>query len=146
MGLLVSAEDNQEPYDKVVEEVLNLVEVSVEAEEEQPQAPQQAPPKGQRNDPWKGRRYGGGRRQQLPRSLPRDGFCIRCGGSIPFNISRPYCVPHYKSWERYKNPNYEEHYCHCCGATGLNPRPTLAKPLCRECYRKHKTALEMVAT
>jgi len=62
------------------------------------------------------------------------GQCIRCGTAIPLNLERPYCLEHYRSWEQYKNPAYEEKVCHSCGKPG---KPTMAKPVCYECYKKY---------
>ena len=61
------------------------------------------------------------------------GLCIRCGSAIPLNIERPYCLEHYRVWEHYKNPDYEEKVCHSCGKPG---KPTMAKPVCYGCYKK----------
>lgn len=81
-------------------------------------------------------------RAPKPRSTPKAtggkgprGLCIRCGTAIPLNIERPYCLEHYRIWEQYRNPNYEEKVCHSCGKTG---KPTMAKPVCYECYKKHR--------
>lgn len=62
-----------------------------------------------------------------------NGHCIRCGKAIPLNIERPYCLEHYRIWEQYRNPDYEEKVCHACGKPG---KPTMAKPVCYECYKK----------
>ena len=75
-----------------------------------------------------------------PRPTPRtnsgkgpQGLCIRCGKAIPLNIERPYCLEHYRSWEQYRNPDYEEKVCHSCGKPG---KPTMAKPVCYGCFKK----------
>ncbi len=75
-----------------------------------------------------------------PRPTPKtnsgkgpQGLCIRCGKAIPLNIERPYCLEHYRSWEQYRNPDYEEKVCHSCGKPG---KPTMAKPVCYGCYKK----------
>lgn len=66
---------------------------------------------------------------------PESGVCIRCGDSIAANAGRPYCGDHYRSWNRYKNLEWEEKYCHTCGK---EQTATMAKPLCLVCYRKFK--------
>lgn len=45
----------------------------------------------------------------------KQGFCIRTGAPIPFNMARPYCMEAYKSWSVYGNVNYPEKYCHLTG-------------------------------
>ena len=64
---------------------------------------------------------------------PDSGVCIRCGDSIAANAAQPYCKDHYMSWNRYKNRDYEEKYCHTCGK---EQKATMAKPVCSACYRK----------
>jgi hypothetical protein len=43
------------------------------------------------------------------------GFCIRTGVEIPFNPQKPMSDKAYKSWNQFKNPDYEESYCHKTG-------------------------------
>ena len=61
------------------------------------------------------------------------GRCIRCAISIPLNGDRPLCEDCFKSWNRYENWDYEEDYCHKCGADWDT---SYAKPLCRPCYNQ----------
>ena len=73
-----------------------------------------------------------------PRSAPKaaatsaTGHCIRCGIEIPLNPEKPLCAKDYKNWNRYKDPDYEENYCHLCGE---KYDTSMAKPLCRRCWR-----------
>lgn len=60
-----------------------------------------------------------------------EGFCIRCGDSIVFDVSRPYCKPDYERWAEYKNPNFKDKQCHKCGKPTA---ATMSKPLCRDCF------------
>lgn len=60
-----------------------------------------------------------------------EGHCIRCDETIPLDRDHPYCASCYKSWVKYKNPDYEEKYCHSCGK---KKETTMAKPLCRPCW------------
>ena len=47
---------------------------------------------------------------------PKNGFCIRCGDTIPANAGRPYCYELLQeSGIGYKNYDYEEKHCHTCG-------------------------------
>jgi len=81
--------------------------------------------------------------EEMPRKAPppsrakNDGHCIRCGASKTFDIKSPYCAKCYQVWNRYKDPNYEEKYCHLCGKQP--PKPTTKNsPLCGACYWKNK--------
>ena len=70
------------------------------------------------------------------------GFCIRCGEEIDADPTRPYCLPHFRSWNRYKNDEYEEECCHLCGKE--HPA-TKIRPVCQTCYRKNKDIYEWPA-
>jgi hypothetical protein len=61
------------------------------------------------------------------------GFCIRCGGEIPFDKNNPLCSKDLKSWARHNNPDYPENYCHICGKES---KQSVAKPVCYSCYKK----------
>lgn len=61
------------------------------------------------------------------------GHCIRCRSEIALNRKRPYCASDYEKWAQYGNEDYEDPYCHGCGAkTGA----TMKRPLCRDCFAK----------
>ncbi len=59
------------------------------------------------------------------------GFCIRCGKHIGISSQTCYCEPCLKSWMQYKNPNYNERFCHICGKES---RTTAYRPVCDNCY------------
>ncbi len=61
-----------------------------------------------------------------------SGYCIRGGEKIPFDPARPFCLEHYKSWEKYGDKEYMEKYCHLCGK---HHRTTFNKPLCISCFK-----------
>lgn|SRR5690554_1211572 len=43
------------------------------------------------------------------------GYCIRTGREIPFDIKKPMEVGAFKLWNKYKNPDFPERYCHFSG-------------------------------
>ncbi len=63
------------------------------------------------------------------------GHCIRCGSAIALDSSKPYCRDCFDVWNKWKDPEYEEKYCHWCGKL---TKTTIEYPLCRPCYRKLK--------
>jgi len=65
-----------------------------------------------------------------------SGYCIRCGKSIAYNVKTPYCPACYNVWVKYKDPNYEEEFCHQCGTP--NELTTMNRPICNSCYRKSR--------
>ncbi len=76
----------------------------------------------------------GSRKARIPSRAKNKGYCIRCGEKIAFDVATPYCPNCYRVWKKYKDPNYEEEYCHWCGAP--NEPTSLRKPLCNSCYAK----------
>ena len=125
MGVLVSSEKDRELYDEIFKASKEILDKSeqvrvtvarvetVEARQEQPRA----------------------KKTRTTAGTPKNGFCIRCGDTIPANPDRPYCERCFKSWNRYKNETYGEKRCHTCGK---EHEATMSKPLCLTCYRKHK--------
>ena len=71
--------------------------------------------------------------------IPKVGFCIRDKEAVPANPIKPYCERCYRSWNRYKDPEYEEKHCHICGKENDS---TMVKPLCLPCYRQYKDHFE----
>jgi hypothetical protein len=62
-----------------------------------------------------------------------SGYCIRCNDALKFDITHPFCKPCYQEWNKYKNPEYKELYCHKCGQ---KHSVTFIKPVCYSCYTK----------
>ncbi len=64
----------------------------------------------------------------------KRGYCIRCGGRIPYNLDYTYCSTCFSDWVKHRgNPNYIErkgHY-HTCGNSAATSR---VKPECSSCY------------
>ena len=48
-----------------------------------------------------------------------DGFCIRCGDEINFNINRSLCSDCFESWADWGNEDYPENFCHFSGEMSL---------------------------
>ena len=69
----------------------------------------------------------------------KQGFCIRCGKSIPIDNNNPYCSlcgGHCSTSNRYSSSENTEMFCHLCGeATYVSS--TL--PICSECENKIKS-------
>ena len=57
-----------------------------------------------------------------------NGYCIRTGEMIEFNIQKPYSDKAYKSWSQYKNPNYKENFCHKTGKPS-DGKTSMANPI-----------------
>ncbi len=124
MGVLITKEDDPELYADVRKEVDKLlnrserVKISIE----------KIPENGASRK--KGKKEGNKKSEM--------GHCIRCGKEIELDPLTPYCKSCYASWAKYKNPDYEEKYCHICG---MPYKSTMNKPVCKTCWTKYKDKL-----
>lgn len=58
----------------------------------------------------------------------KNGYCIRTGEKIPFDLAKPYTDKAFKSWSRYKNEDFAEKFCHFSGEPSEG-KTTMAKPI-----------------
>lgn len=65
--------------------------------------------------------------------MVNNGYCIRCGIIIDYNLNKPLCSSCFKSWSRYMDDSYQEQYCHSCGN---EDETSFSKPLCIDCYKE----------
>lgn len=128
MGILVSRDQDPALFGKIIEESRRIMRVSeeiretvatVNASDDPPEIPKQ-------------------RAERATLDEPQNGFCIRCKTTIPTNPIEPYCRSCFRTWNRFKNPDYKEGHCHTCG-TDMDT--TKAKPVCLSCYRKYRDVL-----
>lgn len=59
---------------------------------------------------------------------PINGYCIRTGEKIAFNIKKPFTYTAYKTWASFGNENYPENYCHKTGKPS-NGKTSMRKPI-----------------
>ena len=135
MGLLISREEEPELFDSIRSEVQRILrgseELRVTVARVEP-TETVTPPPATRAAPREPQR-----KPEPAIGIPTSGFCIRDKAVIPADPAKPYCDRCFRSWNRFKNPEYAEKYCHICGNENDS---TMEKPLCRSCYRKYKDA------
>jgi len=71
----------------------------------------------------------------------KHGYCIRCASTkIAFYPNQPFCSKCFSEWNKFKNPEYEEKYCHRCSmdmdVTKINT------PLCENCEEVYEFEIE----
>ncbi len=122
MGIVIYRDQDTKIYDEILDEVHRLMRLSEEIK-----IPKRS---------VLGRMFSKNGEKPIPK-LPTVGYCIRCEGNIPFNMERPYCDIHYKSWAKYKNLEYVEKkgVCHICGKKYA---ASMSKPICYDCYLEYK--------
>lgn len=70
----------------------------------------------------------------------RHGYCIRCANNeIAFYPNQPLCSKCFSEWNKFKNPEYEEKYCHRCG---INVNTTISEPFCDNCLEVYEFEIE----
>ena len=136
MGILVSRKEDPELYEEIYQESRRILRASEEIQITVARVPHSEA--GNRQTAVRDRNA-----TTTPQaSKPAVGFCIRCKADLAADPSKPYCERCYRSWNRYKNAEYEEKFCHLCG---MEHAATLQKPVCRPCYGKYKAAFEFAA-
>ena len=136
MGILVSRKDEPELWEDIFQEARRILRASDEirvtvARVANNESDNDQPPAREIQ-----------RKPQATSKAPPMGFCIRCRSDLATNPGKPYCDLCYRSWNRWKNPDYDEKHCHTCGKEHT---ATFAKPLCRDCFRAYKDVFEFTA-
>ncbi len=71
-----------------------------------------------------------------------NGFCIRTGVSIPFNIEKPLSAEAFKSWKFFENQDFPEKFCHFSGEPS-NGETTFSKPILSKNWKKAKAQFNL---
>lgn len=71
-----------------------------------------------------------------------NGYCIRTGRNIPFNLKKPFSDQAYNSWLKFKNEEYPEKFCHFSGEPS-NGETSFAKPILKKNWHKAKETLNL---
>ncbi|MEO7044914.1 MAG: phospholipase D family protein [Ferruginibacter sp.] len=66
-----------------------------------------------------------------------NGYCIRTGVEIPFNVEKPMSYDAFKSWSKYGDPNYAEKFCHFSGEPS-HGETSVNKPILKTNWKKAK--------
>lgn len=64
-----------------------------------------------------------------------QGYCIRTGKRIPFNIDHPLSEKAYSTWVRFENPDYPENFCHFSGEPSEG-KTSFARPVLWKNWKK----------
>jgi len=67
----------------------------------------------------------------------QNGYCIRTGVEIPFNIEKPFSSEAYKKWKEFSNKDYPEKFCHFSGEPS-NGETSFSKPILSKNWKKAK--------
>jgi phosphatidylserine/phosphatidylglycerophosphate/cardiolipin synthase-like enzyme len=67
----------------------------------------------------------------------QNGYCIRTGVEMVFNVERPLSYEAFKEWNKYANVDYAEKYCHFSGEESRG-QTSVGKPILRKNWKKAK--------
>lgn len=67
----------------------------------------------------------------------KNGYCIRTGVEIPFNVEKPMNYDAFKSWNKYGDPEYPEKFCHFSGEPS-NGDTSVSRPILKKNWKKAK--------
>jgi hypothetical protein len=81
-------------------------------------------------------------RESVRASSRADGYCIRTGKPIPFNVKHPLSAEAFASWSRYKDENYKEKFCHFSGEPSHGDT-SVSKPILKKNWSKAKSTFDL---
>jgi phosphatidylserine/phosphatidylglycerophosphate/cardiolipin synthase-like enzyme len=67
----------------------------------------------------------------------QNGYCIRTGEEIPFNVEKPLSYDAYKRWNEFGDPEYPEKFCHFSGEFS-NGDTSVSRPILKKNWKKAK--------
>lgn len=66
-----------------------------------------------------------------------NGYCIRTGVEIPFNVEKPLSYEAYKAWNEFGDPDYPEKFCHFTGEPSKG-ETSVSRPILKKNWKKAK--------
>jgi len=133
MGIYIEKASDPDLYKEISDEVQRLIRisdeliVSVEKASSKDKTPFNADTK-QKNEPKS--------------DSSKNGFCIRSGISIPFNIEKPMSYEAFKLWNKYGDPEYPEKFCHFSGESS-NGETSVSRPIMKKNWKKAKETFNL---
>lgn len=124
MGIYISKEEDPQLYTSTLKEVERILGIGKKIRISVKEIDGKAQPKKKRKKIDKGNKK-------------LNGFCIRTGEPIPFNVEKPMTYEAYKSWNKYANPQYLEKYCHFSGEPS-GGKTTLERPILKKNWKMAK--------
>ena len=128
MGIYMSKAQDADLYNATLEEVQRLLTISEEIRVTVKKVTADTPPKTEKKI------------AEVKRSITKNtnrqtGFCIRTGGSIPFNVEKPLNYDSYKKWNG--DIAHPEKFCHFSGEVS-NGETSVSKPVLKKNWKKAK--------
>lgn len=120
MGIYISKKDDAELYQSTLDECNRLLTISEEIRVSITKIPAEQ-----------------AENKIIKSSMKQDGYCIRTGVKIPFNLEKPFSLDAYKSWSKHSNREYPEKYCHFSGELS-NKETSMERPILKKYWTEAK--------
>lgn len=130
MGVYISKAQDADLYNATLEEVQRLLTISEEIRVTVKKVTADTPPKT-------GKKIVEVNLANNKSFDKPNGFCIRTGVEIPFNVEKPMSYDAFKSWNKYGDPEYPEKFCHFSGEPS-NGETSVSRPILKKNWKKAK--------
>lgn len=127
MGIYIEKSSDPDLYKEIYDEVQRLIRISDELIVSVEKAPSKEKQYITDNKPKSDNKTDGS----------KNGYCIRTGIVIPFNIEKPMSYEAFKLWNKYGDPEYPEKFCHFSGEPS-NGETSVSRPILKKNWKKAK--------
>jgi len=129
MGIHITKAQDPDLYNDALQEVQRLLTISEEIRVTVKKVTADTPPKTEKKTT----------ETKIAKTTDKqNGYCIRTGNEIPFNVEKPLSYEAYKSWNKSgADPDSEEKFCHFSGEQS-NGQTTVSKPILSKNWKKAK--------
>lgn len=135
MGIYISKAQDADLYNATFEEVQRLLTISEEIRVTVKRVTADTPPKTEKKSVEVNI-------SNTKSSDKQNGFCIRTGVAIPFNVEKPMSYDAFKSWSKYNNLEYAEKFCHFSGEPS-NGETCVSRPILKKNWKKAKEIFDL---
>lgn len=130
MGIYVSKEEDPDLYKSISEEANRLLMISEDVRITIKKVSNDIPLKTEN------------KKVEPKKSNELNGFCIRTGNPIPFDLLKPLSYEAFKSWSKFSDPDYEEKFCHFSGESSFG-ETSVNKPILKKNWKKAKEKFKL---
>lgn len=135
MGIYISKAQDADLYNATLEEVQRLLTISEEIRVTVKKVTADTPPKTEKKIVEV--------KPSNTKSFDKpNGFCIRTGVPIPFNVEKPMSYEAFKSWSKYGEPDFAEKFCHFSGEPSYG-KTSVSKPILTKNWKKAKEIFDL---
>lgn len=127
MGILVDKISDPDLYKEIYDEAYRLIRISDEIVISVEKAPASEKHSDKQDSKLKSDK-------KHPKGI---GYCIRTGVEIPFDNFNPLSKEAFKSWSKYKDPDYPEKFCHFTGEPS-HGETSFGFPIMKKNWKKAK--------